>query len=486
MTVSDLVLTHYDPNLPLQLACDASPAERNYAQIDKEALATVWGVKKFHNYLFGTNFTLLTDYEPLTSIFHPSKSLPAVTAARLQRYALFLAGFDYTIRYKNTKLHGNADGLSRLPLHSETTEEGPDPVGLFYATQFEPLPVTAEQVKRETQRDPLLVKVHELVMKGCSTPQDEAIKPFYQRKDELTVHCGVLMLGHRAVIPAKLRNQVLTELHEGHLDAHSKWPEVEIMPSTTSTQTIDRLRTIFARYGVPAQVVTDNGPQFTSAEFQLFLKTNGIKHITTAPFHPATNGQAERFVQSSKHAMKCEKQSASQLKTNMAKFLLAYRNTPHSTTGESPSVLFWGRPLRTRLDLVKPDLQRKVMNRQIDQAGRKGHSPTSIGQTVMARNYSGKDKWLPGIVRAQTGPLSYEIKVGPNRIWRRHIDQLRASSVKVNDQSGDTADPHPELGEAGQNIAPAEEIVAEPDIELATNPPVVQQQEAGRATTGSE
>ena len=105
----------------------------------------MWGVKKFHNYLFGRDFTLLTDHEPLTSIFHPSKSLPAVTAARLQRYALFLAGFDYTIRYKNTK------------------------VGLFYATQFESLPVTAEQVKRETQRDPLLVKVHELVMRQSTT-----------------------------------------------------------------------------------------------------------------------------------------------------------------------------------------------------------------------------------------------------------------------------------------------------------------------------
>ena len=228
MIASDLVLTHYDPNLPLQLACDASPvgigavlshvmpdgterpiafawrslskAEQNYAQIDKEALATVWGVKKFHNYLFGRNFTLLTDHEPLTSIFHPSKSLPAVTAAGLQRYALFLAGFDYTIRYKNTMLHGNADGLSRLPLHSKPPEEESDPADLFYATQFEPLPVTAEQVKRETQRDALLLKVHDLVMKGWSTQHDEEIKPFYQRKDELTVHCGVLMLGHRVVI----------------------------------------------------------------------------------------------------------------------------------------------------------------------------------------------------------------------------------------------------------------------------------------------
>jgi hypothetical protein len=138
---------------------------------------------------------------------------------------------------------------------------------------------------------------------------------------------------------------------------------------------------------------------------------------------------------------------------------------------------------------VKPDLQMKVVNWQIDQAGRKGHSPTrqlSIGQTVMARNYSGKDKWLPGIVRATTGPLSYEIKVGPSRICRHHIDELRASSVKVNDQSDDTAELHPELGETGQNIAPAEEIGAEPDIELSTNPPVVQQEEAGRATTGCE
>ena len=98
----------------------------------------------------------MTDNELFASIFHPNKSQPAVTAARLQRYALFFAGFER---------EWNGKGLSRLPLHRKTTAEKSDPVGLFYAAQFEPLPVTAQQVKRETQRDPLLVKVHNWVMK---------------------------------------------------------------------------------------------------------------------------------------------------------------------------------------------------------------------------------------------------------------------------------------------------------------------------------
>ena len=98
-------------------------------------------------YLFGRSFTLFTDHQPPTSIFHPHKSIPVVTAARLQRYALFLAGYDYKINYKNTKVHSNADGLSRLPLKTEErAEEVVDAVIVFNMMQFEPLPVTADMV----------------------------------------------------------------------------------------------------------------------------------------------------------------------------------------------------------------------------------------------------------------------------------------------------------------------------------------------------
>ena len=182
MIFSEKVLTDYDPSLPLRLACDASlvdieavlshvmrdgterpiafalrtftKTEQKYSQIDKEALSIIWGKKKFHMYLFGRSSNLYTDHQPLTSIFHTRKSILVVTAARLQRYALFLAGVDYTAEYKNAKVHSNAAGLSRLPLVRETRDkEIVDPVGVFSLMQIDPLSVTVENVRRETQSE---------------------------------------------------------------------------------------------------------------------------------------------------------------------------------------------------------------------------------------------------------------------------------------------------------------------------------------------
>ena len=88
------------------------------------------------------------------------------------------------------------------------------------------------------------------------------------------------------------------------IDAHSKWIDVHVMQSITATKTIEKLRIVFSTHGLPRKIVTDNGPTFVSEEFKTFLKGNGIKHVTTTPYHPSSNGQAERAVQIVKHALK--------------------------------------------------------------------------------------------------------------------------------------------------------------------------------------
>ena len=88
------------------------------------------------------------------------------------------------------------------------------------------------------------------------------------------------------------------------VDAHSKWPEIIEMTSTTTQRTITELHKMFAAYGLPAQLVSDSGPQFTSEEFASFMQADGIKHIRCASYHPASNGAVERLVQMFKKAMK--------------------------------------------------------------------------------------------------------------------------------------------------------------------------------------
>ena len=123
------------------------------------------------------------------------------------------------------------------------------------------------------------------------------------------------------------------------IDAHSKWPEVSIMPSTTAGRTINVLKEMFARFGIPQQLVSDNGPQFVSDEFKQFMTANGVKHIKSSPYHPASNGAAERMVQTLKLALKADHKRGVPLEKSLANFLLHYRITPHVTTGVPPCTL---------------------------------------------------------------------------------------------------------------------------------------------------
>ena len=139
------------------------PSEHNYAQIEKEALSLIF---KFHTYLYGCKFTLETDHKPLTSIFGPKKGVPPIAAARLQRWALKLTAYSYDIQFRPTDDHGNADGLSRLPLHYVSPLGYTSEPTIFNLCQIDSLPVTATKLAMATRTDKVLSRVYQYVIRG--------------------------------------------------------------------------------------------------------------------------------------------------------------------------------------------------------------------------------------------------------------------------------------------------------------------------------
>ena len=213
------------------------------------------------------------------------------------------------------------------------------------------------------------------------------------------------------------------------VDAHSKWPEVMEMTSTTALKTIMELRKLFAAYGLPEQLVSDNGPQFVSEEFAILLKSNGIKHIRCSPYHPSSNGAAERFVQSFKQAMKAGAESTPPISQRLSNFLLTYRTTSHATTNTPPCEMFLGRRVRTRFDLLHPSCDRHVRDKQATQKAchdhHARHRELGVDQEVMARNWRPGPEWVRGVVMERLGPLTYHIRTSSGQLWKRHIDQVR-------------------------------------------------------------
>ena len=214
--------------------------------------------------------------------------------------------------------------------------------------------------------------------------------------------------------------------------------EVVIVSSTSSRCTVDALRTMFATHGLPEVLVSDNGSGFTSAEFKDFLKANGIRHITSAPYHPSSNGLAERAVQTFKAAMR--KDASTNVQLHLPRFLFHYRNTPHSTTGVPPSELLMGRHLRTHLDLLHPTTAARVQSNQErqkrnhDQEGTKLRS-FSLNDPVYAKGFSNGPKWLPGEITAVNGPLSYEVILDDGHVIRRHVDHLKSRTATTSSAS---------------------------------------------------
>ncbi|XP_055615014.1 uncharacterized protein K02A2.6-like [Toxorhynchites rutilus septentrionalis] len=527
---SDRFLVHYDPKLPLVLATDASPygvgavlshlypdgterpihcasqtlnkSQQNYIQVDKEAYAIIFGVKKFYQYLYGRKFILVTDNKAVAQILAPHKGLPALSALRMQHYAVFLESFDYEIRFRSSKENANADGMSRLPIHDENNQRLIEEVDLIEVNQIETLPVTAEELAEYTKQDSNVKTLLQSLKVGRNV---EGRDRFGIDQSEFSIQKGCLMRGIRVYIPPKLRRRVLEELHTGHfgvsrmkslarsycwwetidrdieelsrdccecarvrknpvkvaphcwerasepfqrihidfagpflglyffviVDSYTKWPEVKIIPDMTTDTTIDRLREYFVTYGVPSIVVSDRGVQFTSDQFQAFLKRNNIVHKMGAPYHPATNGQAERFVLTFKDKLKALKCERKDVQFELYKILMAYRRTVHPTTGKSPSMLVFGRQMKSRLDLLVPVSAQENSIREEGESVRR----FAINERIAARDFLGSSKWQFGTVTERLGKLHYMIELDDGRIWKRHVDQMRPGPKKQNNEN---------------------------------------------------
>lgn len=170
---------------PIQfVSCTLSPSERNYAQVQREAYAVIFAVRRFHKFLYGRKFMIVSDHQPLKTIFWEKH-------ARIQRWAVILSAYNYEIKYKKAGEMSNVDCLSRLPL-SEMFEDCKLEEQVFAFTYEDDLPLTAE-----TKKDKCLSKVIDHVKHGWTYCNEDNLKPYFQRRNELSVECDCLTWGNR-------------------------------------------------------------------------------------------------------------------------------------------------------------------------------------------------------------------------------------------------------------------------------------------------
>ena len=171
--------------------------ERNYAQIETEALAIIYGKQKFDQLLRGRRFTLLTDHKPLTTIFGSKQGISTTSANCLQRWTLRLMGYVYEIEYRSTLNFGHADGLSHLPIGPDKDVDNQDPgeISLIASRQQElqqNLPLRAAQIAKATIKDPILVQVYNCTLSGWPLSITDNLQPYYQIRNELSTSQGCL------------------------------------------------------------------------------------------------------------------------------------------------------------------------------------------------------------------------------------------------------------------------------------------------------
>ena len=209
------------------------------------------------------------------------------------------------------------------------------------------------------------------------------------------------------------------------IDAYSKFPYVGMMEigQTSSKQTVQVIKDIFALEGLPDTIVTDNGAQFTSKEFDEFCLQHHIHHITSPAYHPPSNGEAERYVQTFKKSVDKNCVGGLPLKDSVRLTLATYRSLPHPAIGwKTPAELLHGRQPRNLLAILNPKNNAKH-----------GHtSPTdmfkykqfTVDSLVYARNYAPGPMWVPGRIISKVGTTMFMVNTDKGT-WKRHANQLQ-------------------------------------------------------------
>ncbi|XP_055701773.1 uncharacterized protein K02A2.6-like [Phlebotomus papatasi] len=561
---SPLLLTHYDPKLPILVAADASQnaiggvayhqypdgslkafyhtsrkltdTEKRYSQIEKEGLALIHAVKKFHRFIYGRKFTLYTDHKPLLSIFGSQKGIPVHTANRLQRWALVLLGYHFDIKYTSTQNFGHADVLSRLIADHQKPDDEYIIAEINLDEQLDStiinsvvshLPVSHKMIRSATEKCPNLQQVIKYIVGGWpNSPKaisSTEVSRYYQIRDSLSVVDNCVLYRERIVIPDQYRKKILNQLHSAHpginkmkslarsyvywpgldadiqhlvshchdcaaaakspvksqlfswplatrpwqrvhvdyagpvngsyyllvIDALTKWPEIFRTKSTTSQDTIKILQEIFSRFGLPEVLVSDNGTQFTSTQFSEFCKSGGINHIRTCVYSPSSNGQAERFVDTLKRALR-KMDNEDSVDVALQKFLSTYRNTPNDNVphGKSPAEIMFGRRPRTIFDLLAaPEPVSTSRNVKMEEQFNLKHGAKrrvfGRKEGVYVKKYfpGGKFKWITGEIIEPKGHVIYTVRLPNGSIIRAHINQMRPRHENSQNSSHDQSHP---------------------------------------------
>ena len=202
-------------------------------------------------------------------------------------------------------------------------------------------------------------------------------------------------------------------------DLHSKWPEVKACSHVDSKEVIVFLCDLLVRWGLPRVVITDNGPQFRSHHFAIFLSSKGIQHSRTAVYHPQSNGGVERFNQVIKHGLRSHLTEGLNFHQALQEILVNYRSTEHSTTGCSPAQLMLNRELRLPFQIIRPN-PLVVVSKSTDEIA----TDVEIKQEKM-KEYSDKRRSVQGSTFGEGQLVRVKSPVKQHKLQRQYSDPLR-------------------------------------------------------------